>query len=121
MGKKKNIPKAESIRVRIVKYMKDLGTYKVEFSDIISIYADLLHEYAKAKQEFIEQGEQYEVETAAGGTKKSGTVSAMEVLRKDISAYSDRLMLNPKSLDRVSNEQTGVSALDKIFSEFEDK
>lgn len=119
MSKKKRIAKASSIETRIIRYMTELGTYKVEFSDMIKIYADMLREYQVAKQQFIIEGGQYEVETAAGGTKKSGTVSALEVLRKDISAYSDKLMLNPKSLDSVQPVNKETDVLSTIFDKFE--
>ena len=40
--------------------------------------------------------------TAAGGTKKSALISTLETLRKDMLAYSDRLCLNPKSIESVT-------------------
>lgn len=42
--KKSKVATAKSIETRIIKYMKSLGTYKVEFSDMIKIYADMLRQ-----------------------------------------------------------------------------
>lgn len=120
MSGHKRIAKVESTEKRIIKYMKSLGTYKVEFSDMIKIYADMLRQYHVAMAQFIADGEIFEVETAAGGTKKSGTAIALDNLRKDISSYSDKLMLNPKSLDKVQPlADSEKDTLSKIFLEFE--
>ena len=86
---------------------------------MIKIYADMLRQYQVAMKQFIADGEVYEVETAAGGTKKSGTAIALDNLRKDISGYSDKLMLNPKSLDKVQPQSNEVDTMSKIFGEFE--
>lgn len=116
---RKTIAKPESTRKRIVRYMQEMGTYRVEFSDMITIFADLIYQYELAKHEFYESGAEYEIETSSGSSKKTGTVSAMERLRVDIGTYSDRLMLNPKAYDKINNEQTGVNTLDNIFGKFE--
>lgn len=84
--------------------MKSLGYYNQAYEDLIDIYANMIFEYETCRIEFEDSGAQYEVETAAGGSKKSGIVSAMEVLRKDIGTYSDRLKLNPKSIDVAPQE-----------------
>lgn len=99
--------------------MTSMGTYRPEFSDMITIFADLIYQYELAKQEFYENGAEYEIETSTGSSKKTGTVSAMERLRVDIGTYSDRLMLNPKAYDKVQEEKTGVSGLEDLFTRFE--
>ncbi|PFW04132.1 terminase [Bacillus thuringiensis] len=96
--------KAISIKEKVIEDMKGLGTYKPEYDAIISIYSDLLAQYYDANQKFKESNYQYETMTAAGGTKKSAIVATLENLRKDILAYSDRLCLNPKSVESVTTE-----------------
>ncbi|OEH52960.1 terminase [Oceanobacillus sp. E9] len=110
---------ALSIKDKIVRDMEGLGTYKPEYDAVITIYADLLAQYNQANQEFIESGYQYETKTAAGGTKKSAIVATLENLRKDIIAYSDRLCLNPKSVETVTTESKGKSKLASVLSGLE--
>ena len=100
--------------------MKDLGTHKVQYNRIIDIYADLIHQYLIAVRDFEEGGCQYEVETAAGGSKKSPIVATLETLRKDILAYSDRLCLNPKAFEKVTVENQNKSKLASVLSNLEE-
>lgn len=98
-------------RDQTITAMQTLGTYRKEFDPIIEIYADLMDQYQEAMSGFIEGGRQYETETAAGGTKKSGIVGAMENIRKDILTYSDRLGLTPKALEAMKVDGPKTSAL----------
>lgn len=111
--------RASSIKEKVVDDMRGLGTYKPEYDAIITIYADLLAQYEQANQKFIASGYQYETETAAGGTKKSAIVATLENLRKDIIAYSDRLCLNPKSVESVTTENPKKSKLASVLSGFD--
>lgn len=112
------IPTKETIKRRTITDMKELGVHKPQYNRIIDVYAGLVYQYLLAEHEFQEGGYQYETETAAGGTKKSGIVGAMETLRKDILAYSDRLCLNPKSLETVTAETESKSKLASMLSGF---
>lgn len=107
----------EEIRDRTINDMQELGVYKVQYDPLIDIYSDLMMQYEAANEEFEKGGRQYETETAAGGTKKSAIVATLEALRKDILAYSDRLCLNPKSLETVTVEKKGKSALAAALSQ----
>lgn len=108
----------QGIKNRTIDDMKALGVYKPEYDPIIDIYAELVDQYNKITKEFKDGGYQYEVETDQGGRKKAPIVATLETLRKDILAYSDRLCLNPKSLEIVTVE-TGKkkSALASALSE----
>jgi len=95
--------------------MKDLGVHKPQYNRLIDIYAGLIHQYLIAVADFEDSDFAYETETAAGNPKKSGIVSTMENLRKDILQYSDRLCLNPKSFGDRKSEDGNTSSLADIL------
>lgn len=109
---------AKSIKDHVIEDMTGLGTYKTEYDNVITIYADLLAQYFDAMRRFEDGGCQYETMTAAGGTKKSAIVGTLESLRKDILAYSDRLCLNPKSVETVTTEGKNQSKLAEALNRF---
>lgn len=87
-----------TIRKQTIAEMKKLGVYKPEYDRIIDIYAGLWEQYHRLTDEYQRDGHYaYAVTTADGGEKKSPLVATLEALRRDILAYSDRLMLNPKA------------------------
>lgn len=92
-----NVPKRETIRKRTIKYMKELGTYKVQYNQSIDVFVDLLYQYNLLTREFEKQGFVTSIATEKSGGKKSPILASLEVLRKDIGVWSDRLMLNPKA------------------------
>lgn len=108
----------KAIKDHTVQDMKALGVYKPEYDRIIEIYAELVDQYNVITREFKLGGYQYEVETDQGGKKKAPIVATLETLRKDILAYSDRLCLNPKSLESVTTD-TGKkkSALASVLAD----
>lgn len=105
------LPTKQTIKNATIKDMKSLGVHKPEYNRIVDIYADLVFQYNEAMQAFEMSGRQYETETAAGGTKKSATAASLEILRKDIITYSDRLGLTPKAFETLTAEYKKVSAL----------
>jgi phage terminase small subunit len=105
------------IKKKTIESMTSLGIYKKEYENVINIYVDTLYQYLKLNKDFEEGGFEYESYTAAGGAKKSPIVASLETLRKDILAYSDRLCLNPKSLETVSATENGnTSKLASVLS-----
>lgn len=115
----------ETIKRRTIRDMKELGIHKPQYNRIIDIYSELVHQYLLALKEFEEGGYQYEVSTGTGGTKKSGIVSAMENLRKDILQYSDRLGLTPKGYESLKDDgnknKEKKSGLANILSKLDDR
>ena len=106
----------ETIAKNTIRDMKELGTYKPEYDPLINVYADIMSQYLRANKLFEESGYQYEVPTAAGNTKKSALAATLESLRKDLIAYSDRLCLNPKSLNaEPPKEISEGSPLDRFL------
>ncbi len=111
------VPTKETIKRATIRDMKKLGTHKKEYNRLIDIYSGLVHQYLKAVAEFEESGCEYEVPTGTGSTKKAPMVAMIETLRKDILQYTDRLCLNPKSLETVTTENASRSKLADVLSE----
>ena len=107
----------ETIKRATIKEMKELGTYKTQYNRLINVYSGILHRYLRALAQFEKEGYRYETETAAGNSKKSGLLSAIENMQKDILQYSDRLCLNPRSLENVTAESNSKSTLATVLSE----
>ena len=112
----RTVSTVEGYKKETIKHMKALGTYKAEYIPLIDVYSDRLFKYNKGMKEFAAGGYQYETETGSGGTKKSGLVSAMEVLRKDIGTYSDRLRLNPQRMQDEVKKEVGTNPLAQFLS-----
>lgn len=110
------VPTKETIKRRTITDMKELGVHKPQYNRMIDIYSELVYQFLKLNDEFEREGYQYESYTAAGGAKKSPIVATLESLRKDILAYSDRLCLNPKSLETVTAETQSKSTLASALS-----
>lgn len=87
-----------TIKNQTVQDMKKLGVYRPEYDRLIDIYAGLWEQYHRLMKEYdTKDGYQYATDTGSGGAKKSPLVTAIEAVRRDILAYSDRLCLNPKA------------------------
>lgn len=103
--------------------MKELGVYKQEYRKIIKIFVGMLHQYEVFEEQFEES--EYKIEESytnkAGATnmRKVPLYTAMESLRKDIAAYSDRLCLNPKSHEGVKVENQKKSTLASVLNKLE--
>lgn len=112
-------PTRETIKRATIADMKALGVHKPQYNRLITIYSDLVFQYNESMQEFEDGGREYETQTAAGNSKKSPIVATLEILRKDILAYSDRLGLNPKSLETITAEKNGKSKLAAVLGGLE--
>src|SRR5690625_3170966 len=109
----------DTIRRRTIEDMKKLEVYKKEYRDIIDVYVDAIDDYQIARRGCEGNGRQPERETAAAGTKKSGSVSAIEDLRQDILQYSDRLCLNPNTSKEQEADKKTTSTLADVLSKFD--
>ena len=87
----REITTAEGFKKRTIESMKNLGTYRSEYDQIIEIYAKLLELYEKLRKEIC-------MDDLMGRTDATIT---MEKLRADIAKYSDMLCLNPKSFEKA--------------------
>jgi len=112
----RKVSTVEGYKKNTIRDMKILGTYKKEYDPLIDIYSDLLFQYNQAMKGFADTGYAYETETAAGGSKKSALVSALEVLRKDIGTFSDRLRLNPQRMQDEIKDEKPINPLSQFLS-----
>lgn len=85
--------------------MKELGTYKVQYTQLIDVFVDMMHQYNYLTNEFEENGYQVIIETEKSDGKKSPILASLESLRKDIGIYSDKLLLNPKSNSSIAKPE----------------
>lgn len=112
----------KQLKSAVIREMKSLGTYKKEYNNLIDIYAGLLHQYQVFELQFEESGyqitDEYTNKAGATNQRKVPIVTAMESLRKDIVSYSDRLCLNPKSLNVEQPKKVEVvgSPLDQFLA-----
>lgn len=111
----KRTPERDSIKKRTIGYMKELGTYKTQYNQVIEVYADMLYQYNILSKKFEEMDFETMVETERSGGKKSPILTTMENLRKDIGTYSDRLMLNAKTynaeIEQPKKEKSAFATL----------
>jgi hypothetical protein len=110
--KLKTPPGKSTIKKATIKDMTELGVYKKEYGKIIDMYVELVYQYNVLTYRFEFSDFKFEESTAQGGSKKAPLVSTLETLRKDIMAYSDRLCLNPKSIDGIKKQRGKKSKLE---------
>ncbi|MBS4750331.1 P27 family phage terminase small subunit [Carnobacteriaceae bacterium zg-ZUI78] len=110
---------SKKVRAETIKHMKSLGTYRKEFEPIINMYSHMMFQYLLYEKQHAEMDykvtDLYVNKAGAENERKIPILTAMETLRKDILSYSDKLMLNPKSLGEVS-ESDIESPLQKLFA-----
>ena len=110
----------ETLKKETIQEMQSLGIYKKEYDKLIDIYSGMLRQYLKFEKQF--ENSKYKIEeeytNKAGATnmRKVPLYTAMESLRKDIATYSDKLGLNPKSLESITAERNSTSKLERALS-----
>lgn len=106
-----------TIKRNTIEDMKALGVFKPQYDRIVDIYSELCEQYIILTRKFEKDKYKFQVDTGQGGAKKAPIVATLESLRKDILAYSDRLCLNPKSIETVTTEKATKSKLVSVLSE----
>lgn len=104
--------------VDTVAEMHSLGTYREEFLPVVELYVDVMAEYITVHERHKNGGYKHAVKTAQDGLKRSPVSAALEGLRRDIGAYSDRLGLNPKSYGALGVQQIQTSKLEAALTVF---
>lgn len=112
----KKAPLKRTIYDDTIKKMKALNTHDVAYNRIIDIYAGMVNQYYTILYEWEKEGRPISTDSAAGSAKKHPALDQLEKLRKDILAYSDKLMLNPKSAkDIEAKQQNELSPFQKFL------
>ena len=57
--------------------MKELGTYKPQYNQIIEVYSDMVYQYNYLSREFERQGYEIILETEKSGGKKSPILASL--------------------------------------------
>ena len=116
----------KKIARKTVDDMTTLGTYRVQFTPAIRMYAAMRYQYEVLSQEFLDGGskvtEEYTNKAGATNERKTALYAAIEQLRRDIAAQEDRLGLSPCGMKRINEAEMKsrkkmsklTSALDKL-------
>ncbi len=116
----------KKIARKTVDDMTALGTYRVQFTPAIRMYAAMRYQYEVLSQEFLDGGskvtEEYTNKAGATNERKTALYAAIEQLRRDIAAQEDRLGLSPCGMKRINEAEMKTrkkmskltSALDKL-------
>lgn len=109
-----------SYKTRVVRAMKAMGTYRKEFDLAIGVLANLLEQYDKLNQLYMDEGMPY-YDNTQQGKKKSPIVTTLESLRKDILAYETALGLTPAGAKKIDGQPAdeGESPLIKALVRLE--
>ena len=91
-------------QLRLKRYMTKLGVWKPEYLVTVEICAGLMDQYDAINSAWVTAG-MNPVEYTENGSKKSGVVTTLEALRKDILAYQKELGLTPMSIKRLDQQE----------------
>lgn len=87
----REITTADGFKKRTIESMKNLGTYRSEYDQIIEVYSKLLEQYEKLRKEICMDDL----------TCRSNAAITLEKLRADIAKYAEMLCLSPKSFEKA--------------------
>lgn len=87
----REITTADGFKKRTIESMKNLGTYRSEYDQIIDVYAKLLEQYEKLRKNI----------GLDDLMVRSDATITLEKLRTDIAKYADMLCLSPKSFEKA--------------------
>lgn len=112
ISKEIKVKEINRIKQKTISDMESLSVYKKEFDATIEVYADSVFLY----NHFMNIYESYGYPSENEEGRKPEIVSRLEALRKDIGTYSDKLMLNPKAYQSVSDsKEPPKSKLDAVL------
>ena len=93
------------IRNKIIKDMKNSGTYNNSFVSVIEDLAELIFFKQKLYANIIDSDFEFSIETQDGSRKSNPEFSQYIQLSKDIKTYSNELGLTPKGLKSLQEEE----------------
>ena len=97
------MPRMTKNEQRLKRYMTKLGLWKPEYLITVEICAGLMDQYDAINAAWIKSG-MNPLEYTDSGSKKSGIVTTLESLRKDILAYQKELGLTPAAMKRIDQQ-----------------
>ena len=98
------MPRMTKNEQRLKRYMTKLGLWKPEYLITVEICAGLMDQYDAINTAWIKSG-MSPVEYTDTGSKKSGIVTTLESLRKDILSYQKELGLTPMAMKRMDAQE----------------
>ena len=98
------MPRMTKNEQRLKRYMTKLGLWKPEYLITVEICAGLMDQYDAINTAWIKSG-MNPLEYTDNGSKKSGIVTTLESLRKDILAYQKELGLTPMAIKRLDQQE----------------
>lgn len=89
--------------------MKNLGTYKQEFSPVITRYAEMRVQFEILMDQWYRGGckitEKYTNKSGATNNRKTALYQAIETLRKEITEIENLLGLTPAGLKKIKTKE----------------
>lgn len=89
--------------------MKNLGTYKQEFSPVITRYAEMRVQFEILMDQWYHGGckitEKYTNKSGATNNRKTALYQAIETLRKEITEIENLLGLTPAGLKKIKTKE----------------
>ena len=106
--------------------MKNIGTYKVEFSAIITRYAEMRVQFKILMEQWYETGckisEEYTNKAGATNIRKTALYLSIETLRRELTELENLFGLTPVGLKKINEKSMSVqkeSVLAKALSKLE--
>ena len=118
----------KKIKDKITAYMETLGIYKEQYSESVSILANMLFDLETAEKEFTKNGRKFLIEytNKNGSTNfiKNPNYQIIENLRRDSINVMKELGITPQGLKKydeklIANEPKSESILEKVMSLYE--
>lgn len=98
-------------------YLEENGHYEVGDNYIIQLFAETLVAYRNIHEKWQKSGYRTHI-VSRGSLKKDPVADQVAVLRKDLLSISDRLLLNPKSIN-FDNKQEDLGDLANFITQTE--
>lgn len=104
--------KFDDIFMMTVEDMKSLGTYKPEFSPVVTRYAEMRVQFEILMAQWYESGcritERYTNKAGATNNRKTALYQSIEAIRKEILALENLLGLTPAGLKKINDKALSI-------------
>jgi hypothetical protein len=110
--------KFTEIFVQTIEDMKKLGTYKQEFSPVITRYCEMRVQFEILMQQWYAEGcritEKYTNKAGATNNRKTALYQAIETIRKEITDLENIFGLTPAGLKKINDKGLGNKKLSPL-------